>query len=677
MPKFSLKSYARRKLDYLRYRIDQYFSSRFALQIFIAFLLVLVALGMFYLAALFLDVDPNDQLSLLWWVSNHMLDSYWVETGLAEQVLATLLTLFSFLVFATVIGLVASKMQLRLESMKYGVSTIYERNHIVIIGWSAKVFSIMSELQEGLEHEHPVFAILTQQDPEEIEKVLKRKFKPYRRSKQRQSFRRVKWIVRQGSPTSIDDLEMLSLHRARAVIVLHPDASGFTGDSQVIKTVMAVRNVLSGHDDHPVKTLIAEIESLALKPQVEAAAADLPVHIIQSADLLGKIILQAARQKSLVDVYEELLTHAGNEFYHVPVPGTSPLIGKTWAEIVSAFPAAIPVGIRKSGTPVDRSPHNGLLLLPGNQQDLALEEGDLLVVIAPDATAAREITEPRGMTPPVRVSGDDVAIPKQQVVSSLLVLGYNEKALPMLQEFAGYAQDIDRKFFAMLVSPMLPSNITQMLSASSIEREAISGHLDIAYRHEEYMLPEYLDALDLERFNAVVVLGEHGPGASIEDADTRVIMTLLLLRHARRTFPPTINDAHAHQQVVYEILDPANKQLALTSEYAEDVIISNNIISNLIAQICRDPLISDIIEDLLDREGAEIYLKPVSRYGTSVNMTFESILNASLVRNEIAIGIAYPRENASGRCIIINPPRETRAPNTPNTYVIVLAETEL
>ncbi len=677
MSKFSLKSYTQRKIDYLHYRIDQYFSSRFALQLFIAFLLVLAALGIFYIIALFLNVDPGGQLSLLWWVSNHLLDSYWEEAGVVEQVLATLLTLFNFLVFATVIGLVASKVQLRLESMKYGVSTIYERNHIVIIGWSAKVFSIISELQQGLEHEHPVFAVLTRHDPEETEKALKRKFKPYRRNRRRQPLPHVKWIVRQGSPTSIDDLEMLSLHEARAIIVLHPDESGFSGDSQVIKTVMAVRNVLSGYDDHSVKTLIAEIDSLALKPQVEAAAVDLPINIIQSSDLLGKIILQAARQKNLVDVYNELLTHEGNEFYHVPVEDGSPLIGKPWADIVSAFPRAIPIGIRKTGKSTDWTSPNGLKLLPHVQPDFVLTPGNALVVIAPDATAAGEITKPRPVNDALRKPDVETEDSMSQRVSSLLVLGYNEKAIPMLQEFAGYAQDIDKKFFATLVSPFLPSNIERMLSTSAPGREAISSHLDLTYRREEYMLPEFIDSLDVDRFDAVVVLGEHGPGATTEEADTRVIMTLLLLRHARQASAGTGKAAHTHQQIVYEILDPANKELALTSEYAEDVIISNNVISNLIAQICRDPLISEIIEDLLNREGAEIYLKPASLYRNGNELTFEAILNASLHRNETAIGLAYSRDITPGRHIIINPPKGFGIQIDHETHVIVLAETEL
>ncbi|NOY06006.1 MAG: hypothetical protein GXO82_05165, partial [Chlorobi bacterium] len=354
-----------------------------------------------------------------------------------------------------------------------------------------------------------------------------------------------------------------------------------------------------------------------------------------------------------------------------------PLIGKTWAEIVSAFPRAIPVGLRRTTSPSERNSHTGLQLLPHNQPDFALTAGDSLVVIASDSAAAREITRPRQVKHPFRISDVDIEDSKKQPVSSLLVLGYNEKAIPMLQEFAGYAQDIDRKFFAMLVSPFLPSNFEQMLSASPAGKEAISSHLDLTYRREEYMLPEFVDTLDLGRFDAVVVLGEHGPGASTEEADTRVIMTLLLLRHARQASAGTGKAAHTRQQIVYEILDPANKELALTSEYAEDVIISNNVISNLIAQICRDPQISDVIEDLLDRKGAEIYLKPVSRYGDGEELTFEFLLNASIARNEIAIGIAYPRENSSGRHIIINPPRETKIGTGADMHVIVLAETEL
>ena len=64
----------------------------------------------------------------------------------------------------------------------------------------------------------------------------------------------------------------------------------------------------------------------------------------------------------------------------------------------------------------------------------------------------------------------------------------------------------------------------------------------------------------------------------IEDADTRVIMTLLLLRALRDQAERDGRPFPRQQQIVGEIFNVSNKDLAESTGSLRDVIISNDLV---------------------------------------------------------------------------------------------------
>ena len=62
-----------------------------------------------------------------------------------------------------------------------------------------------------------------------------------------------------------------------------------------------------------------------------------------------------------------------------------------------------------------------------------------------------------------------------------------------------------------------------------------------------------------------------------------------------------------------EILDPKNRELAATTEI-RDVVISNEMVSMVLAQITYEPRIRPVLEDLFVSEGSEIYIKEIGFY---------------------------------------------------------------
>lgn len=98
------------------------------------------------------------------------------------------------------------------------------------------------------------------------------------------------------------------------------------------------------------------------------------VEILVAHDIIGRLMVQCARQPGLSIVLERLLGFEGNEFYVQEWPE---LVGCCFGEIHFRFQDAVPIGIKKKG-----SPPSDILLNPPD--DMELEEGDMVLVLAED-----------------------------------------------------------------------------------------------------------------------------------------------------------------------------------------------------------------------------------------------------------------------------------------------------
>lgn len=651
----------------LRYRSDQFFQSGFTLQLFISAIIVLAVIVLFYVIAEVAGVHPGPDFGVtdgqqdgpywpsvrLWWVVMHVMESYWLETGTFSQILSIFLTLFNFLVFAAIVGLVGSRIQQRLEQLRRGTSRVIEEEHIVILGWSGKVIPILDELYEGLENRKQVYVIASERPIEEIETRMRKSF--HRRRM------RSRWVIRQGSLTDLKDLELLAIDRAREVIILRQDGGHNNDDVQVVKTIMAAAHIIErrGESDLPTPDIIAEIEVPSFVPLARAAARNVPLSIIQPSDNLSKIILQTARQEGLVEVYNELLSHHSNEFHFTPA---DELAGRSWEETVFSFRTSIPVGVFRDGRPflaparLDEAfrilPDDCIIAVARKEADM--QNGNVHLPALPKAPGS-----PPARTGPIR---------------NVLLLGWNEKVFPLLTEYAAYARSARMQYAVTLVSPGLPHGLTAGEVSSIIGADA---EVNILLRKEDYLASGVIEDLQPGGFDAIIVLDDDVDDIHIEDADTRVIMTLLLLRALRDQAERDGRPFPRQQQIVGEIFNVSNKDLAESTGSLRDVIISNDLVSKMIAQVCRERRTEMIMQDLFDEEGKEIYLKPAMLYAAAgETVSFDQLLRASLARGEVAIGCREGSTRGTGRTLQLNPPRNTMLRVDAQLQLVVIAESE-
>jgi voltage-gated potassium channel Kch len=155
------------------------------------------------------------------------------DTGTIGWLLAMLLvTLGGIFIVATLIGIISSGLEGRLDELRKGRSRVIEEGHTVILGWSRSIFTIVEELIEAnanKRRQHIV--ILADRDKIEMEDELRARI----------TDRKSTTIVcRSGSPIDLDEIDIASHQTSRAVIVLAPDTDD--PDADVLKTLLAITN---------------------------------------------------------------------------------------------------------------------------------------------------------------------------------------------------------------------------------------------------------------------------------------------------------------------------------------------------------------------------------------------------------------------------------------------------
>jgi ion channel POLLUX/CASTOR len=132
-----------------------------------------------------------------------------------------------------------------------------------------------------------------------------------------------------------------------------------------------------------------------------------------------------------------------------------------------------------------------------------------------------------------------------------------------------------------------------------------------------------------------------------------------------------IADEHHHDfSIVSEILDSRNRELAESSR-ADDFIVSDRLVSLLMAQASENKALNEVLNDLFDPIGAEIFLKPATDYvqaGTPVS--FYTVAEAAIGYRITAL----EADAAHNYGVVANPAKSQTITFAPNDQVIVLAK---
>jgi ion channel POLLUX/CASTOR len=536
-------------------------------------------------------------------------------------------TLGGIFVVSVLIGLLTSGIQEKLTELRKGRSFVVEEGHTLILGWSAQVYTIVSELVIANESlKRAAIVVLSEQDKVAMDDALRQHVGDTKTTRV---------VCRTGSPIDLDHLAIVNPEGARSIVVLSPE--GPDPDAHVIKVLLAL---LNGRHRIPESChIVAEIRDARNVEPVELVGRG-QVEVVLVEDLISRITVQTCRQSGLSVVYGELLDFAGDEFYLACLPE---LAGKTFSEALFCFERCALVGIKREGK-VELGPDLGLVLRA---------DDEVIVVAEDDATVRVELQEPRFDETKLHRSTRVPAPPERT-----LILGFNRRAELILEQLDAYVAEGSE---ALVVADV--DDLDERLGGVRLEK------LGLGWRRGDTTSRALLDGLELGSFDHVITLS-YAEKLDVQRADARTLVTLLHLRDiAQKT--------GAAFSVVSEILDVKNRELAEVTK-ADDFIVSDRLVSLVLAQIAEARDRAAVFRDLFDSSGKEIYLRPVSEYlepGGEVD--FYTVLEGAKRRGEIAMGYRLARHADDAERdygIRVNPVKSERIAFAESDKIIVLAE---
>ncbi|MBI2895459.1 MAG: hypothetical protein HYY06_18025 [Deltaproteobacteria bacterium] len=645
----------------LRYRSDEFLSSGAGKQLLFLFILSMVIVVFHVGLALVLGavlpdtlVQSHPSLSLegtgagfldkFWFYFTRILDAGTMggDEGHLLQIVSTTDTILGVIVAGLLISALAGNFQERLDEIKRGGAPVMEHGHFLVLGWSEKIYSVIDQLSEANVEKGKIIVVVMA-DREKIEMEEKLRDKVVHQD-------RVKLVVRAGSSVSLNDLAKVSFDHAQAIVVLCDEADVSDpdrADARIIKTLMALYNHPDGKGKVDKIKVTAEV-MLAANQEIAEIASDGKAQVTKTNEIISKIILQTSRISGLSIVYDELLRFEGNEIHYAAFPQ---IVGKRFGDVLLDFSNGNPVGIGKA----DGSSH---MLNPPSDYVIQADE-ELLILAEDDHIEYRPYQGPLSLQN-VRAISDAAA---SKPVEHLLVLGWNEKIFPIMSEFDDYVG----KGSTLTLVNSLPA---EQRHKELTEKCGPPKNVEVRHLVGEFTSRALMERLQPQNYPTVMVLGDATRDASAEDADTRAIIALLLLRDFRR------RAGVARQEVCSEILNPKNRELAATTQI-HDIVISNEMVSMFLAQITHEPRVRAVLEDLFRSEGSEIYLKDITHYAhVGQPITFEHLVLAAKSRGEVAMGVQAFVDDPEKRYGLVLNPKDRSTPFIPKSgdRLVVMAE---
>ena len=363
----------------------------------------------------------------------------------------------------------------------------------------------------------------------------------------------------------------------------------------------------------------------------------------------------------LINILSSQMGFEGSEFYFEEWPELS---GKTFHDITCRFDDAVPIGIKSFSD-------GEVLINPENDQ--VIKEGDKILVLAED-NDSYEVNE--GGYDMSNVGEVPKLLEETKLVERILFCGWRRDMADLILQLDEFVEQGSELWLFNMVPC---KDRATLLKDKGNKEDLVLHNLNIrnvvgnpVIRRDLMNIKAVDDegkatgqSITLDQFDSILILADAvaiEKGANMMSCDSRSLSSLLIIQDIqkklydgrKRTICPKVPCSP-----ISEILDSRTKSL-LSVANCKGYIMSNQIISSVIAQVSEEKDINIVLREILTAEGSETYIRPVERF---VDLEKESELSfwdvALRVRQLREVAIGYKPAGIDfndAEELIINPP---------------------
>ncbi len=549
------------------------------------------------------------------------------------------------IIFSALIAFLTTALEQIFYNFRKGRGPVIEEEHTLILGWNERVVDIIRELIIANESEkYASIVILSLEDKETMDDLIKNRITDTKTTT---------IITTTGDYSNINELKRVNINNARSVILLANCSESSDIESKrnsdviSIKSIMAITSCQDGKNELPI---IAEVFTEE-KRELISFFKDDNIIALDSWNIMGKLLVQTSLTSGLEMVYNEMLSFDGCEVYFYEANWN----GVTFGELPFHFVDGIPLGVY--------SENEGLRLRP--DIDYALVDDDQVVILAEDDSTIK--FNPTASITPKEISLVDKRL--EQRSKKILIMGWHNVGEVFVEELHDYlpkGSQVDIVF----------NEPTEELIANVDEMRKEYEKFEINLTDSNPLLLENIQKLNPFDYDNIIILSQSSGEHNADKIDSDTLIILLLLRSIKQE-----NNIDDDTHIITQILNSENQEI-ITQTEVDDFIISNKLITMILAQLSEEPLIKILYDDLFSEDGSEIYVKPADLYFSEFPQTvrFADLMGLATKREEVCLGIRKgdkSKDSSSNFGVRLNLPKDETVTIEADDFLVVLSEDEL
>jgi len=638
----------------LKYRFEKYLNkggSSIFISLFVVFIVLFVFIILMRAVILWIwpDLSYTDSfLDDIWYTWLQLTDPGNMNQDNLAPTWLKITTIMSGVVGVIILSMLIAFITTTLEKVFYnfrkGRGKVLEEDFTLILGWNERVVDIIRELMLANESEKDAaVVILSNEDKEEMEDLI---------TKRIPNSLTTRIITTTGDFANINELKRINIEGAKSIILLANCSESASEDDkmfsdvQSIKAIMAIIACQGGKNELPI---IAEIFN-EKKRDLIGYFEDENIIALDSWEIMGKLLVQTSLTSGLEMVYNEILSFDGCEIYFYKADWNKIAFG----DLPMRFKDGIPLGVYNE--------NDGMTLRPGKEYVMK-QEDQILILAEDDSTIKFQPSSVHNVTEIKLVNSK-----LEQKKKNILILGWHNLAEIFINESEDYLRE-GSTFDIHIKEPSdeIKSRINELkeLYKGFVIRLTDSDSLDL----------ESLKAANPFNYDNIVILSQDLNEQRADKIDSDTLIILLLLRKIKAEF------TEAETKIITQVLNSENQEI-ITQTDVDDFIISNKLITMILAQLSEQPLIMKFYEDIFSEDGSEIYVKSITLYSDTfpIKTTFGDLIGLADQRNEICLGIRKGSESKNADTnfgVTLNLDKNEVLILNEDDFLVVLSEDEL